>query len=94
MKKHAGAVYVHYIPSTVMGSSAFAYKPIMYVCEGTSIERFFSAIATGMIYLDSGDRMLSNGELKKRTQWRLHATNNNLEEKLNLLYESVRKIST
>jgi hypothetical protein len=94
MKKHAGAVYVHYIPSTVRGSSAFTYKPIMYVCEGTSLERFFSAIATGMIYLDSGDRMLSNGEHKKRTQWRLHATNNNLEEKLNLLYESVRKIST
>lgn len=93
MKKHAGAIYVHYILTSVSGANSYTYKPVMYVCEGTSVDRFFAAIATGLIYLDPGDRMLVNGDLKKRTQWRLHATNNNLEEKLNYLYDKVNKIS-
>lgn len=93
IKKHSGAVYVHYIQSSVSGMNCYTYKPMMYVCEGTSVDRFFSAVASGLIYLDPGDRMLASGELKKRTQWRLHATNNNLEEKLNYLYDKVKKIT-
>jgi len=92
MKKHAGAVYVETKPiqcSTDKHPRAYDFNGRIYKCEGTSTLQLVRALLDGIIFLDSGDRELANGEGKKRTQWRLAGNNSRLRPLLERIYDQV-----
>ena len=49
----------------------YSFGPDVYCGRGTSALLFLKAIGLGAVYLDPGDRVNSDGEEKKRTQWRV-----------------------
>jgi hypothetical protein len=60
---------------------------------GTSPVKLFQAIAEGVVYLDSGDRLHADGSAKSRTQWRISfSAKVPLESQLQKLYDSVKVI--
>lgn len=73
-RKHAGAMYVQaekYLLDDGRLPSHYSFGPNVYCGLGTSALLLMKSIASGLVYLDPGDRIDSNGEPKKRTQWRL-----------------------
>jgi hypothetical protein len=95
-RKHAGAIYVE--AKSLRRDSAnhpshYVYGPRVYLCMGTSPVKLFQAIAEGVVYLDSGDRLHADGSAKSRTQWRISfSAKVPLESQLQKLYDSVKVI--
>lgn len=73
-RKHAGAMFVQANKFLALGEklpSKYSFGPDVYCGLGTSALHLMKAIASGLVYLDPGDRININGEEKKRTQWRI-----------------------
>ena len=88
-KKHSGCVYVEYQRFPVKGSLAshYRYGPTAYCGLGTSVNRLLRGLASGLVYLDPGDRVDVNGKEKHRMQWRSKPIrNHSLSSRLPELY--------
>ena len=95
-RKHAGAIYVEAKSKrkdAAAHPSHYVYGPKVYLCTGTSAAKLLQAIVEGVVYLDSGDRLHSDGSAKSRTQWRMGFSKKTpLESKLATLYDTVKVI--
>jgi hypothetical protein len=96
-RKHAGAVYVEAKALNKDGGkhpSHYTFGPNVYVCMGTTPLKIIAAIESGLVYLDPGDRLYSNGLSKSRTQWRMSFSKKNpLEDQLKQLYSTVEHLT-
>lgn len=96
-RKHAGAIYVEASSLKKDGGghpSHYLFGPSIYVCMGTTPLKLISAIATGLVYLDPGDRLYKDGSSKSRTQWRMAFSKKlPLEHQLKQLYHSVERLT-
>ena len=89
-KKHAGGMYVHTKKTEASQTPMYQFGPDVHFGLGTSPIFFLSAISTGSVYLDPGDRMYESGSLKSRIQWRLLKPRAvTLRDALNSLYDKV-----
>ena len=96
-RKHAGAIYVE-AKSVKKDSgkhpSHYVYGPSIFVCMGTTPLKLISAIESGLVYLDPGDRLYADGSSKSRTQWRMSFSKKlPLEHQLKQLYNSVERLT-
>jgi hypothetical protein len=74
--------------------SHYTFGPNVYVCMGTTPLKIIAAIESGLVYLDPGDRLYSNGLSKSRTQWRMSFSKKNpLEDQLKQLYSTVEHLT-
>jgi hypothetical protein len=93
-KKHAGAMYVtahKYKKEPGPLASHYSFGPEVYSGLGTSALLFMKAIGSGIVYLDPGDRVNSEGEEKKRTQWRISKERGlNFNSTLATLYDEMK----
>jgi hypothetical protein len=96
-RKHAGAIYVQaqsLNKDRGKHPSHYIYGPNVYVCMGTTPLKLISAIESGLVYLDPGDRLYFDGSSKSRTQWRMSFSKKEpLEQQLSQLYDQVERIS-
>jgi hypothetical protein len=96
-RKHAGAIYVEAQSLNKDGGkhpSHYVYGPNAYVCMGTTPLKLISAIESGLVYLDPGDRLYFDGSSKSRTQWRMSFSKKQpLEQQLSQLYDRVERVS-
>ena len=89
-KKHAQAVYV---PAQTRSSPKlqYRYSPTVRFAEGTSIERFLTAVASGYAYYDPGIKLEQASTIspktKRRSQFRISS------RELSALYERIEQIS-
>lgn len=97
-KKHSGCIYVEYerFPGGRLHGehpSHYLYGPWAYCGIGTSINRLIGMLAKGLVYLDPGDRVLADGNAKKRMQWRMSGSQRDpLSEQLSHLYAEWRPV--
>ena len=94
-EKHASACYVPRDRRKHSGSTLhdydYRYLDFVYICEGTSVKRLFSAIHSGVVYYDPAHRIYANGKASARPQWRISTPR--MEETLGFLYRRVRRVS-
>jgi len=87
--KHEGCVYVEYSRRPPKGGLATDYRfgDLVYCGLGTSVNHLIRALSDGIVYFDPGDRVLANGEVKARWQWRIRNTKGfPLNKRLPVLY--------
>jgi hypothetical protein len=93
-KKHMAAVYVQSEKRNCLTSkkhkSEYRYGKVVYLCNGTGIERLLNAIIKKEVVYDPGDTNKSgrSEKPKARPQWRTH----NLNRALPLLYDKVEEL--
>ena len=96
-RKHAGAMYItaqKHTQDSEKFPSHYSFGPMVYCGLGTSTLHLMRGIASGFVYLDPGDRINSNGEEKKRSQWRVDKIPKlNFGKSLAPLYDEMRHLS-
>ena len=74
--KHEGCVYVEYTRQPTKGGLPTHYRfgDLVYCGLGTSVNHLLRALSSSTVYFDPGDRVLSDGSVKGRWQWRIKNT--------------------